>query len=350
MKFVSVTLPVLVCFLTASLSTNAQSDVSSDIERRVRSADIQGTIHAAGSQSGLDRVRVEVSGGAGESFGVAFTDSNGRFEFRALPKKSFVLDISAPGYETISETVDLSSGSLRGLEFELKQSGKTPQAPPGSGPTVSAHELSMPEKAREAMQAGKEKLYAKKDPQGSLADFERAVAAAPNYYEAYYEMGVAHGQVGDAVPAERDIRKAIEVSEDHFAQADLTLGAILIDRKQYTEAEKTLRRAVELEPASWLAHYELGKSLLAQNRLTEALAAGEQARTLKPDSALVYRLLITINYRLHNRAALLVDLDAYIKLDPNSPAGLRARQLRAEAQSSLSQGQAAPATPPPPKP
>ena len=237
-------LAVLACLLTAAPPVRAQADAT-EIERHVRSSDVEGIIRAVGGQSGLEHVRVELVAPAGESFGVVFTDSNGRFFFPAMPKKSYLLNISAAGYKPLSETVDLSSGTLSGLDIALHKSDEAPPPPAGSGPTVSAHELSMPESARQAMQDGKEKLHAKNDAQGSLADFQRAVTIAPGFYEAFYEMGIAHKQVGNAVAAQLDIRKSIELSGDHFAQGDLLLGALLIDGSEFVEAEKVLRRAAE---------------------------------------------------------------------------------------------------------
>ncbi len=47
----------------------------------------------------------------------------------------------------------------------------------------------MPKAARDLVDSGKEKLYAGKNPQKALSDFESAVAKAPGYYEAYYQIG-----------------------------------------------------------------------------------------------------------------------------------------------------------------
>jgi hypothetical protein len=39
--------------------------------------------------------------------------------------------------------------------------------------------------------------------------------------------------------------------------------------------------------------------------------------------------------RGENKCALLIDIDAYIKLDPDSPAGIRAKQMREEVQQKI---------------
>jgi hypothetical protein len=65
------------------------------------------------------------------------------------------------------------------------------------------------------------------------------------------------------------------------------------------------------------------------------LAAAEKAASLAPHQSVIYRLLAVIHLRQRNYSALITDLDAYIQLDPDSPAGLRAKELRAEAEKQL---------------
>jgi lipoprotein NlpI len=70
--------------------------------------------------------------------------------------------------------------------------------------------------------------------------------------------------------------------------------------------------------------------LLNQKNFADAGKAAEQARSLAPASPIVYRLLSNVHLNEKNYSALLLDLDAYIKLDPDSPAGIRARELRTQ--------------------
>src|SRR5712692_6006029 len=132
MKFAEFILPILACLLMTPTEVRAQDDSRAiDAGTIVRSGSIEGIVHAAGGHGTLERVRVELSSAMGESISVAYTDSNGKFEFRSLRKGNYVLNFSAPGYDSLTEDTDLSSGSLRGLEISLKRTGEEPpQAPP----------------------------------------------------------------------------------------------------------------------------------------------------------------------------------------------------------------------------
>jgi tetratricopeptide (TPR) repeat protein len=87
---------------------------------------------------------------------------------------------------------------------------------------------------------------------------------------------------------------------------------------------------LELSPNSWLGYYELGRAYLGENRLADAKKTGEQARSLMPTAAIVYRLLANVHMREKDYPALLTDIDTYVKLDPDSAAGLHAKEMRAE--------------------
>jgi tetratricopeptide (TPR) repeat protein len=237
------------------------------------------------------------------------------------------LQVSAIGFESTSTNVDLSFNSDRGMPIYLKQTvvdaGESVAAA-----SVSAHEMSIPKAARDLLASGKKKFYVDKNAEGGLEDFRSAVAAAPSYYEAYYQIALADLTLGKKPEAEASLRKSIEISQDKYGEAEVGLGTMMLERGETAQGEKTVRRGIELNPNYWLGHYELGRALLAENKLSEALKSADQAKSLAPSAPIVYRLLSNIHLQQKDYPGLLTDLDAYLKLDPDSPAGVRAKQLR----------------------
>jgi Tfp pilus assembly protein PilF len=309
---------------------------------------IQGVVRASGTQQELEGARVDLQTPDLQLITSTFSDSNGKFEFRNLVRGIYRVQMSAAGYETLAVSVDLRFSYNAMVDNSLK-----PIVEPVASKTetaVSVHELSMPERARDAMEAGMEKLYKKKDAQGSLADFAVAITEAPNYYEAYYHRGVANWQLNKSAEAEQDLRKCLALSEDKFTQANLALGALFLDRKQFAEAEKPFRRALELEPTSWLAEYELARALLGEKKADEALIFASQARAANPTSPRVYLLLANIHSAQNDQAALLDDLNNYLTYDSTSPTALRMQKMKEEIERTLGKGQAASTPPQPRKP
>jgi tetratricopeptide (TPR) repeat protein len=268
---------------------------------------------------------VQIYNSEGESPAPATTSASGFFEFRGLSRATYEISVSVQGYDTAQESVDLNFTSEKGVAIYLKPTDKKKMEKKGN---VSAHELSMPPKAQELMESGKKKLYQQKDSTGALTDFEQAVALAPDYYEAYCQMGLASLSIGKRSDAETDFRKSQEISGDKYADADINLGTMQLDKGDNPGGEKLIRRGIELNPTSFLAYYELGRAELNEKKLPEAEGAAQQAKSLAPNSPLVYRLLSIVHIEQKNYAALMQDLDAYLKLDPDSPAAARAKQLR----------------------
>jgi tetratricopeptide (TPR) repeat protein len=287
---------------------------------------LSGNVYYADTQAAAENITVELRDAAGSLLAPQSTSVSGAFDFRQLPRNSYVIAIQVSGYERIEEAVDLSFTSVHGLAIYLKSDAKRPPGPqPGN---VSAHELSMPQKARNSMAAGKKKLEQDKDAAGALENFQKAVSDAPDYYEAYYQIGMAYLALDKRNDCEVNFRKSIELSNDKYSEAEVGLGTLMLDRNDSAGGEKAVRRGIELNPNYWLGHYELGRALLNENELPGALRSAEQAKSLAPSAAIVYRLLSNIHLRQKDYPALLADLDAYLKLDPDSPAGKRANQLR----------------------
>src|SRR5260370_42386421 len=85
-----------------------------------------------------------------------------------------------------------------------------PQIPRDSY-TISARELKIPGKAQHEYEKGLGSL-AKQDIAGSLSHFTKAVQTFPDFYEAYYHMGVAETRLNHLDEAMQAFQKAIDLS------------------------------------------------------------------------------------------------------------------------------------------
>jgi tetratricopeptide (TPR) repeat protein len=260
------------------------------------------------------------------------TNDSGGFRFTNLARGSYTLIVNAVGYEPLTVATDMNFASDRDVPIYLRPNAKKKASSAGS---VTTHELSIPEKARDLVASGKKKLYQGKDAAGGLADFQQAISTAPDYYEAHYEAAMAYLTLGNRGEAEKSFRKSIEVSGDKYGEAEVGLGTMMIDKGDYVSAEKAIRRGIELNPNLWLGHYELGRTFLNEKKISDARDSAEQARLLAPSAPVVYRLLFNIHLQQKDYPALLQDLDMYLKLDPDSPAGARAKELRKQVQQKI---------------
>jgi tetratricopeptide (TPR) repeat protein len=289
---------------------------------------ISGRAYDEETQQILSRVEVTLRGAGGIMQAQVVTNESGRFDFANLARGNYQIEAKMSGYELFSTAVNVGGGGGQGMTIYLKRVPSTQET--SSASTVSAHELSMSKKARDLMYSGKQKVYFDKNLNAGLTDFQNAVGVAPDYYEAYYQIGMTYLQLNKRSEAESNFRRSIELSKDTYGEPVIGMGTILLDKGDNAGGEKMIRRGLELSPNFWLGHYELGRACLSENNLADAKKAGEQARSLMPHAAIIYRLLANIHMREKDYPALLADIDMYLKIDPNGAADVHAKEMRAQ--------------------
>ena len=169
--------------------------------------------------------------------------------------------------------------------------------------------------------------YIEDDRQRAIAHFERAIGIDPNYAPAY--AGLTHawwarGVLGPLtlkevqLPARRAARKALEL-DDQLPEA-YAVQAYLegIFDWNWTAAERTIKRALDLDPNSLDAHYIYAMLLMALGRLSEAKVQIERAAQLDPLSAQVQSSFGRILYRARKFDEAILHLNEAIELEPRN--------------------------------
>jgi len=308
-----------------------------------RSFTLSGVVFDAESHSRLNGVRVDLQAAAGGILASEFTGANGSFEFTNVRSGSYELTFEQTGYGDSREQVEVE-GPVFGMNIALRKLGAGIAG--SGGPTVSVRELGIPQKARDAMSKGMTLLYQKSDYPGSIKQFQRAIQAYPDFYEAYAQIGLAYLKMKDSAQSEQALRKSIEVSQGHYADALFLLAALFSSSRRYADAEPLARKAVAVDPDSWHAQSELAQSLLGLERADEAEKYAEGAVKLQPDNPTLRLLLADIHIALGNAPALLDDLNNYLRLAPDGPYAAKAREQRDRIQQKLQDHQPSPDSPP----
>jgi len=191
--------------------------------------------------------------------------------------------------------------------------------------------------AWEAYQLGKQRL-AKRTSAG-LAEaekfFRKAVDRDPTFALAHAALADTlrlqieySGKPSEATlaAAEGAISKALEL-DANLAEAWTAKGGIAISRTQFVEAEKLLRRAIQLNPNYATAHHWLSVTLRGGDRPEEEFKHAQRAVELDPLS-----VVVRSNFCDSLEAAKRYDeaaacLRRVIEIDPASPLGYRSLAL-----------------------
>ena len=105
-----------------------------------------------------------------------------------------------------------------------------------------------------------------------------------NDYRVFSNYGTILKDLGNLKQAERFIRKAIELNPN-FANAHYNLGNILVGQGHIKEAELSTRKAIEINPDYAKAHLTLGNILRDLSKFKEAEISTRKAIEIKHDYA-----------------------------------------------------------------
>jgi tetratricopeptide (TPR) repeat protein len=285
---------------------------------------ISGTVLLKASNPPASQVAVKLKSHAAGIFRSVLTDLEGHFEVRSLPPSTYQIVVEEPGYEP-TETSARLDGTSSKLVLYLNSS--KPEQRGWNKYTVSARDLMIPGKARGEFEKGLKSLQ-KRDLSSSLNHLTKATQAFPEYYEAYYHVGVVQMDLGRFDEAMQAFQKAIDLSSGRYAWAEFGFGYLLYREGKPDEAVPVIRRGLEKDGNCAYAYFILGVALLQLNHLDEAEKSAREALLRNPNFADAFLLLSDIDGRKREYHAQLQGLDAYLRLEPNGTESRRVRQAR----------------------
>ncbi len=310
---------LILALMTWTPSARAQV---SNLERQV--GEISGTVLSETDNQPATQVAVSLRSHATGIFRSVLTDFAGHFEVRSLPPGKYDINIEEAGYEPAQTSAQLEGSPVK-LVLKLKPSTASHA---GQGRfTVSVRELKISDKARDEYKKGLESL-GKKDWLGSLNHFTKATKAFPEYYEAYYHLGLTETNLGHLDEAMQAFQKAVDSSGGRYAWADFGVGYVLYLKGRARESETVLRRGLEVDNNSPDGHVLLGMTLLRLDNPEEAEKCAREAMLRNPNFAQAYLLLADAAGRRRSYREQLEALETYLKLEPNGALSERARQAR----------------------
>jgi tetratricopeptide (TPR) repeat protein len=285
---------------------------------------ISGTVLSQGDNRPMTQVAVSLKSHSAGVFRSILTDYDGHFEVAGLPPSTYEIRVEESGYEPAQTKAQLGGSSLNLVLYLMPSRAVQTHT---NSYTVSVRDLKISSKAHEEYNKGLLSL-AKKDLVASLSHFTKAAKAFPQYYEAFYHMGLVQTSMGKLGEAMQAFQKSIDLSGGRYARAQFGLGYTLYLENNASEAEAVVRRGLEVDGASPNGHAILGMVLLRLNRPDEAEKSAREALLREPDFAQAYLVLSDAYGSRREYREQLQGLDAYLKLEPNGPSSERARQAR----------------------
>ena len=267
---------------------------------------------------------------------------DGHFRFRDLLAGTYTLGAFVPGRGEMRRTIEVGPSQadakkrieltveLRDGEFESRDSLRRSM--------VSAKELAIPERAHREYEEAERRL-ARRDVEGAVAHFERAVELAPQFSEAWNHLGTIAYQARDYTRAETCFRKALDADPNSF-QPLVNLGGVSINLGKFEEALQYNLYAALTRPNDALANSQLGMSYFYLGKLDLAQKYLTAAKRFDPAHFSHPQLMLAeIALRRQDRAAAAGEMEEFLQHHPDSPeaVGIKEKLTQLRAQSDPAQ-------------
>lgn len=262
-------------------------------------------------------------------------DGQGRFRFANLQRGYYTIIVSANGFTTARQQVDLQVVLKSYLMIELLPD----KSFKGARPTGPSRVLD----ARVPLEAQKELAEAQsalseKNEQKALPHLLKAVRLYPDFYEAHLLLGNAYLSMGELEKALGALHRTLELKPDAAAPLFL-LGEAHRRQKEYKTATDELEAGLKIDDQSWQGHFTLGRVYWESNEITKAAAHIGRSLQLKPDFAEAHLLAGNLLLRLNQPERALVEYEEYLRLDPKGESAPPTRELIRKLKTAIRTGQ-----------
>ena len=118
--------------------------------------------------------------------------------------------------------------------------------------------------------------------QEAVIQFEMPVQNNPRSAEAHFQLARAHQGLNDREAAYRELTEAVSLESQKHKEAQLEMASLLLKRRQYSAAEQTAGKVLQLDPGNGRAHSILAQMYGLTGDGTSALRELQTAIRLDP--------------------------------------------------------------------
>ncbi len=249
------------------------------------------------------------------------TNRKGRYTIAVVDAtKGYTITISAEGFQTHSQPIDVPLGDALRADFTLAPAGAT------GAPTPRAEETPEVSKAAaEAYNAGAE-AYNAGDIGTAIAKFEEALTEQPDLLPALEILGGLYVEGGRFDEAMAVGEKILAADPDNLAGLTVRFDA-LTGLGRHDEADALLERLFELDPGRETAVrlFNDGVTALQANDLDAAAARFEQVIQATPEIKEAYQAVGRVYIQQKRYDVALERADQLLEMDPGNVTGLSVR-------------------------
>ena len=238
------------------------------------------------------------------------TDKNGDFLQVGLSSGAYKVTATKDKVGTQTKNTNVRQGPNNPLAFTLSASSGVSAADKEAAAAIQASAGA----AVEAMKAGRH--------DEAIAKFQEVIAKVPNCVDCYYNIGVSQMAKQQYTEAEASFKKSIEVKPDN-ADAYTALANLYNSQKKFDLASEASANAAKYAGGGGGGNaessYNQGVILFNAGKFAEAKTQFESATKTDPNHAMAQYQLGMTSLNLGQIPDAVAALEAYLKADPNGP-------------------------------
>ena len=322
----------LALIFTSTVAAHAQQDNM-----------IRGKVRNSSGQN-LRQMNVDLLTGNGSLINQTVTNNEGDFYFSGLTETGYVVAISSPLYQPVTERVDFSTragvgqpGETRSVELTL-----VPKESARLSPPRATFVQDVPPPARAAYERGLKAAKEGRAP-AAIESLQEAVKLFPAYFDAHLMLGselLKLNRLDEAIAMLEQARK-VNSRDDRVYQM---FGLVMMAQKKFQVAAAAFAEATRLNALDPQSFYSLAVALIEQTTLSDAQMSKSEARArleLLEQAATnlthafelsgkklasVYLQFARIHERKGQRSLAANDLEQYLKSAPDAKNAVAIRE------------------------
>lgn len=181
-----------------------------------------------------------------------------------------------------------------------------------------------------------QEAHEKGDFEKALKLYQQAIEVFPEFPEAEYQKGMALLSLNRTDEAEKSLRRAMELREN-WTLPMTSLGVLLVQKNEFAEAESLLTKSIQLSGINFLAYSALTDLRIKTNappeKLRELLTKIQYLTTKANPTASLWASRAALERKLGDKRSAKISLNRALEIDPYDKLGLAER-----AETALSEG------------
>ena len=282
-------------------------------------------------------VTITVETESGERAAQTPANSEGRFDFGDLKKLRYRLIVTAEGYETWQQEIDL--GQYAGeyiVRVTLTPSNKVKEVAASSPALTDAQ---APKTARKEYEKGSRALAARELPD-ARTHLEKALSEFPCYARAQTDLAVVLTEQHELPGAEAALRKSVQC-DPGFPDAYSQLGQLLNAEKKFAESADLLQDGLRRSPGAWQFYYQLAIAHYGLKQYSQAEEEYLKVQSINTNPPAEFHVKLADVYLKENAYdKAYAEMQAYLQAEPEGRFAAKIKAIMRQMESSGALGTA----------